>query len=158
MEKTMSEKDQQKWNNRYMELAQFVSNWSTCIRDKRQVGAVIVKNNRLMTLGYNGAPANIQNCRERGYCIRERDNIASGTRMEHCYSICAEQNAIIQAAKQGLSVEGAVMYSTLSPCPNCARAIITSGIIKVYYKDSYTNPFSVELFKEAGVELIHLES
>ncbi|MDR0850500.1 MAG: dCMP deaminase family protein [Christensenellaceae bacterium] len=158
MKKVMSKADQDKWNKRYMELAEFISNWSTCIRDKRQVGAVIVKNNRLMTLGYNGAPSNIQNCRERGYCIRERDNIASGTCMEHCYSICAEQNAIIQAAKLGLSVEGAVMYSTLSPCPNCARAIITSGIEKVYYKHDYTNDFSRSLFKEAGVELIQIKT
>ena len=158
MKKTMSKADQDKWNKRYMDLAEFVGNWSTCIRDKRQVGAVIVKNNRLMTLGYNGAPANIQNCKERGYCIRERDNIESGTQMEHCYSICAEQNAIIQAAKLGLSVEGAVMYSTLNPCPNCARAIITSGIEKVYYKQDYTNPFSLALFKEAGIELIHLKN
>lgn len=149
--------DQIKWDKRFMEVASLVSTWSTCIRPHRQVGAVIVKNNRLLSTGYNGAPAGVKNCMERGECLRTKLNIKSGTQLEICYSVCAEQNAIAQAAKMGHSVDGGTIYCTLRPCPICTRLIINSGIKRIVYKEDYPNEFSLNLIKEAGIELTHLK-
>ena len=95
-----------KWDARFMELAHTIANWASCYQENRKIGAVIVKNKRILTTGYNGAPAGVKSCVERGECMRRRLNIPSGTRHELCYAIHAEQNAIIQAAKLGVSIEG----------------------------------------------------
>ena len=138
-----------KWDKRFMEMTELVSTWSSCIR--RQVGAIIVKDKRILTTGYNGAPADVSSCRDRGECLRIQRNIPSGTCQEICYAVHAEQNAICQAAKLGLSIDGATLYCTHQPCTICARLIINSGIKKVVYKNGYPDDFSLELFKEAGV-------
>ena len=96
---------QLKWDLRFMELAKSVASWSSCIRNGRQVGSVIVKDKRILTTGYNGAPSGVKTCKDRGFCLRDKLNIPSGTRAEICYAIHAEQNAVIQAAKMGISVE-----------------------------------------------------
>ena len=119
----------------------------------RSIGAVIVKDKRIMTTGYNGAPAGLKTCRERGECMRRRLNIPSGTRAELCYAIHAEQNAIIQAAKLGISIDGATLYCTHQPCSVCAKMIINAGIRRVIYQEGYPDPFSLEIFAEAGVLL-----
>ena len=144
-----------KWDKRFMEMTELVSTWSSCIR--RQVGAIIVKDKRILTTGYNGAPSGVNSCKDRAQCIRIERNIASGTCQEICYAVHAEQNAICQAAKLGLSIDGATLYCTHQPCTICARLIINSGIKKVVYKNGYTDDFSLELFKEAGVEIVKYE-
>lgn len=144
-----------KWNKRFMDMAEVVASWSSCFQESRHVGAVIVKDNRILTTGYNGAPSGVKSCAEKGECLRKKLNIQSGTRHELCYAVHAEQNAIAQAAKLGISVQGATLYCTHQPCVICAKMIINSGIKTVYYKYGYPDDFSLELFKEAGVEVIN---
>lgn len=142
-----------KWDVRFMEMTRLVSTWSSCFKPNRQVGAVVVRDKRILTTGYNGAPAGVQSCKERGECLREKLGIASGTRQEMCYATHAEQNAIIQAAKLGLTLEGATLYCTHQPCSMCTRIIINSGIKRVVYEQGYPDPFSIALFNEAGILL-----
>ena len=149
--------DQQiKWDLRFMELARNVASWSSCVRAGRQVGSVIVKDKRILTTGYNGAPSGVKTCKEKGFCMRDKLNIPSGTRAEMCYAIHAEQNAVIQAAKMGISVEGATIYVTHQPCSVCTRILINAGIKRIVYGESYPDTFSLELLKEAGIELCDL--
>ena len=109
-----------KWDVRFMEMADLISSWASCYQENRKIGAVIVKNKRIMTTGYNGAPAGVKTCVERKSCLRRELNIPSGTRQEICYAIHAEQNAIIQAAKLGVSIDGATLYCTHHPFSVCA--------------------------------------
>ncbi len=145
----------EKWDRRFMELTELVGTWASCFR--RKVGAIIVKDKRVLTTGYNGAPAGISSCVERGECLREKMNIPSGTRAETCYAAHAEQNAIIQAARYGANIDGATLYCTHQPCVICAKMIINAGIRRVVYKEGYPDEFSIELFKEAGTEIIKYE-
>lgn len=143
-----------KWDERFMNLAETVAGWSSCYQENRHVGAVAVRDKRIITTGYNGAPSGIESCAERGECLRRVRNIASGTMQEVCYAVHAEQNAIIQAAKMGVALDGAVMYVTHQPCVICTRMILNAGIKKVVYKNGYPDAFALELFKEAGVEIV----
>ena len=142
-----------KWDIRFMEMARLVSSWASCYQENRKIGAVIVKNKRVLTTGYNGAPAGIKTCREKGECLRDKLGIPSGTRMETCYAVHAEQNAIVQAAKLGVSIDGATLYCTHQPCSMCCKMIINSGITRVVYKEGYPDAFTLELFAEAGVKV-----
>ncbi len=143
-----------KWDERFMNLAETVAEWSSCYQSNRHVGAVAVKDKRILTTGYNGSPAGIDSCAERGECLRRKLDIASGTRQEVCYAVHAEQNAIIQAAKLGVSLEGATLYVTHQPCVICTRMIINSGIKTVIYKNGYPDDFALELFSKSDVKLI----
>ena len=143
-----------KWDIRFMNMAETVAEWSSCYQQNRHVGAVVVKDKRILTTGYNGAPSGIESCAERSECLRRARNIASGTMQEVCYAVHAEQNAIIQAAKLGVSLEGATMYVTHQPCVICTRMIINSGIKKVIYKNGYPDEFALELFSQSDVELV----
>jgi len=134
-----------------MEMARLIAGWSSCFRQGRAIGAIIVRDKRILTTGYNGAPAGIQTCRDRGECLRDKLGIPSGTHAETCYAIHAEQNAIIQAAKLGISVDGAKLYCTHQPCSVCAKMIVNVGIRHVIYEHSYPDSFTLKLFKEAGV-------
>ncbi len=129
------------------------SEWSSCYRQGRKIGAVIVKDKRIMTTGYNGAPAGLLTCKERGECLRDKLNVPSGTRTELCYAIHAEQNAILQAAKLGLAIDGATLYCTHQPCSVCAKMIINTGIRRVVYQEGYPDEFSRKFFEETGVLL-----
>lgn len=142
-----------KWDARFVQMADTVATWSSCIKGDRHVGAVIVKDKRILTTGYNGASSGILSCVERGECLRVKLNIPSGTRHELCYAVHAEQNAIIQAAKLGISVDGATLYCTHQPCVICAKMIINAGIKRVVYKYGYPDKFSMHLFNEAGVTI-----
>ena len=142
-----------KWDKRFMELAETVAEWSSCYQSNRHVGAVAVKDKRVLTTGYNGAPQGIMSCSERGECLRRVKNIASGTMQEVCYAVHAEQNAICQAAKLGISVQDATIYVTHQPCVICAKMIINSGISRVVFKYGYPDEFSLKLFAEAGIKL-----
>lgn len=146
-----------KWDYRFMEMAELVSTWTSCARKGRAVGAVIVRNKRILTTGYNGAPSGIVNCRDKGYCLRDQLGIPSGTQQEKCYAVHAEQNAIIQAAKFGVSVEGATLYCTHQPCAICTKIIINSGITRIVYKHPYPDDFALALIKEAGIKLERME-
>lgn len=145
----------EKWDKRFMELTELVGMWASCYR--RKVGAIIVKDKRVLTTGYNGAPAGISSCVERGECLREKMNIPSGTRAETCYAAHAEQNAIIQAARYGANIDGATLYCTHQPCVICAKMIINAGIKRVVYKEGYPDEFSIRLFEEAGTKIIKYE-
>ena len=140
-----------KWDIRFMEMARLVSTWSSCFTPGRAIGAVIVKDKRVMTTGYNGAPSGIKSCEEKGECLRRKLNIPSGTKHELCFAVHAEQNAIAQAAKFGINIQGATLYCTHQPCVICAKIIINAGISKVVYKEGYPDEFSMQLFDEANV-------
>lgn len=156
--KTKEEKQKQrKWDKRFMEVCRLIGTWSSCIRPNRQVGSIVVKNNRILATGYNGAPAGVKSCAERGICMREALHIESGTRQETCFAVHAEQNAIAQAAKLGHEIDGATIYITHSPCSICARLIINAGIKRVVYDQNYPDDFSSSLLREAGVSLEHYE-
>ena len=140
-----------KWDERFMQLAETVASWSSCFQENRHVGAVVVKDKRILTTGYNGAPAGIKSCAERGECLRRKNNIPSGTMQEICYAVHAEQNAIVQAARLGVNVNGATLYCTHQPCVICAKIIINAGIKRVVYKHGYPDEFSLALFSDANV-------
>ena len=141
-----------KWDKRFMDMAKMVGSWSSCFQANRQIGAVIVRNKRIITTGYNGAPAGVMSCVERGECLRRKLNIPSGTQHELCYAIHAEQNAIIQAAKLGSSIEGATLYCTHQPCVICAKLIVNAGIERVVYQEGYPDDFAMSIFRQAGIE------
>jgi dCMP deaminase len=140
-----------------MEMASVIATWASCYQEARKIGAVIVKDKRIMTTGYNGAPAGVTTCVERGECMRRTLNIPSGTHHELCYAVHAEQNAIIQAARLGVSIAGATLYCTHQPCVLCAKMIVNAGIVRVVYRDGYPDEFSVRMLKEGGVLLERYE-
>jgi len=140
------------WNQYFMDIAELVKTRSTCLR--RQVGAVIVKDKRILTTGYNGAPSGMRHCLELGGCLREQMNVPSGERHELCRALHAEQNAIIQAAYHGISIEGGTMYVTLQPCSLCAKMAVNAGIEKIVFKGNYPDELSMAILEEAGIELV----
>lgn len=142
------------WDPYFMEIARIVSKRSTCLR--RNVGAVVVKDRRILSTGYNGAPMGLAHCLDSG-CLRERLNIASGERHELCRGLHAEQNAIIQAAYHGVCINGADIYSTHLPCAICTKMIINAGIRRVLYLDGYPDTLTIELVRESKVGLIKVE-
>jgi len=147
----MSKKDSRpSWGTYFMNITNLVAERSTCTR--RAVGAVLVKDKRILSTGYNGAPSGLKHCREVG-CLREQLGVESGKMHELCRGIHAEQNAIIQAAYHGVSVKGAAVYCTNQPCSICARMIINAGIQKIYYQSGYADSLAKELLGEAGIEL-----
>lgn len=142
------------WNEYFMELAVLTAQRSTCLR--RQVGAVIVKDRHIIATGYNGAPRGIKHCEDRGGCLRQKMNIPSGERHELCMALHAEQNAIIQAASLGQSVEGATIYVTHQPCVICAKMIINAGIQEIIVREGYPDQLSREILDEAGIKIVML--
>lgn len=142
-----------KWDVRFMDMAHLVSTWTSCYTPGRAIGAVIVKDKLVMTTGYNGAPAGLPTCKERGECLRRKLGVASGTHAEICYAVHAEQNAIIQAARLGVSIDGATLYCTHQPCSLCTRMIINAGIRRVVYEQGYPDDFSLQLFHDAQIPI-----
>jgi dCMP deaminase len=141
------------WDEYFMDITCLVAKRATCLR--RAVGAVVIKDRRLLSTGYNGAPSNVRHCAETG-CLRRQLNVPSGERHELCRGIHAEQNAIIQAAYHGVSIKGATLYCTNQPCSICAKMIINAGIVRIVYQDGYADPLSTEMLAEAGIELVKL--
>jgi dCMP deaminase len=136
------------WDQYFMDIAYQVARRTTCRR--RAVGAVIVKDKRILATGYNGVPAGIEHCLTRG-CLREELGIPSGQSQELCRGLHAEQNAIIQAAKHGITVAGATCYCTTQPCIICAKILINAGIVEVIYEQPYPDALTEGMFAEAGV-------
>ena len=143
------------WETYFMDITKLAAKRSTCLR--RAVGAVIVKDKRILSTGYNGAPTGIEHCIDRG-CLREELNISSGERHELCRGIHAEQNAIIQAALHGVSIRGATLFCTHFPCSICTKMIINAGIEKIFYASGYADSLSADLLKEAGIEAIKINA
>jgi len=148
--KENKKKSRPTWDEYFINIAKLVSSRSTCLR--RDVGAVVVKNKQVLTTGYNGVPAGVRHCDEVG-CMREQMSVPSGERHELCRALHAEQNAFLQAARHGISLDGATMYMTTQPCSICAKMIINAGIKKIIYEGDYPDKFAIELLKEAGVGL-----
>ncbi|MCM8767006.1 MAG: dCMP deaminase family protein [Candidatus Omnitrophica bacterium] len=136
-----------------MAIAQIVSKRSTCLR--RKVGAVLVKEKRILATGYNGAPTGLAHCREVG-CVREKLNIPSGERHELCRGLHAEQNAILQAAYHGVSIKGSKLYITCHPCSVCAKMIINAGIEEIIIKEGYPDPMAESILKEGNIKVRYL--
>ena len=141
------------WNEYFIEIVELVKTRSTCLR--RQVGALIVKDRRILSTGYNGAPMGIKHCSEVG-CLREELHVPSGERHELCRGVHAEQNAIVQAAYSGTSIKGSTLYITTSPCSVCAKMIINAGIKKVIYKGDYPDEMAMSMLAEAGVRVVKI--
>ena len=143
------------WDEYFMEMAELARKRTTCIR--RGVGAVIVKDNRVMATGYNGVPRGIKHCSEVG-CLREQMGVPSSKMHELCRGLHAEQNAIIQAACLGQSIEGATLYCTTQPCIICTKMIINAGIKRVVIKESYPDELAQNMAKEAGLKIDVIEN
>ncbi|TYT73732.1 deoxycytidylate deaminase [Desulfobotulus mexicanus] len=141
--------DRPSWDAYFMDIATLVACRSTCLR--RAVGAILVKDRRILTTGYNGAPTGLMHCGQKKGCLREQLGVPSGQRHEICRGLHAEQNAIIQAARHGVSILGATLYCTTQPCSICARMFINAGIKEVYYKEGYADPLALEMLEEAGI-------
>lgn len=139
------------WDEYFMEMAELTAKRSTCMR--RNVGAVIVKDKHAIATGYNGAPRGIKHCEDTGGCLRQKLNVPSGERHELCMALHAEQNAIIQAAAMGHAIEGGTIYITHQPCVICAKMIINSGIERIVVKEGYPDELSLDILKEAGLEV-----
>ena len=153
MGKPSSKTQRPPWSVYFMDIAELVARRSTCRR--RQVGAVAVKNKRILATGYNGAPSGIPHCLEVG-CLREKEGIPSGERHELCRGIHAEQNVIIQAAFHGVSIEGATLYCTNLPCAICTKMLINAGIREIFYQDGYADSLSEGFLQAAGIPTVQL--
>ena len=138
------------WDEYFMEMAELARKRTTCIR--RGVGAVIVKDNRVIATGYNGVPKGIAHCSEVG-CLREQMGVPSGKMHELCRGLHAEQNAIIQAAAMGHAIEGATLYCTTQPCVICTKMIINAGIKRVIVKETYPDDLAQKMMAEAGINV-----
>ncbi|KGF09085.1 cytidine deaminase [Clostridiales bacterium S5-A14a] len=139
-----------------MGMAKLTAQRSTCLR--RKVGAVIVKDKHIIATGYNGAPRGLSHCAELGGCLREQLKVPSGQRHELCRALHAEQNAIIQAATLGQSIEGANIYITHQPCSICSKMIINAGISRIVVNEGYPDELATNLLEEAGIKVVKLES
>ncbi len=134
----------------FLKVASVVAERSTCRR--HHVGAVAVRNKRILTTGYNGAPSGVKDCLELG-CLRDELNIPSGTRQEICRGIHAEQNVIIQASLHGVSLEGSTIYATHTPCVLCAKMLVNARIKRYVSFGEYNDAAFIDLFREAGIEV-----
>jgi len=138
------------WDTYFMQIAHTCATRTSCCR--RQVGAVIVKDKRILATGYNGVPSGIEHCLERG-CLREELGIPSGQQHELCRGLHAEQNALIQAARHGISIDGAKIYCTTQPCILCAKMLINAGITEIIYDMEYPDALALEMLSEAKIIL-----
>jgi dCMP deaminase len=136
------------WDEYFMAIADLVAERATCTR--RRIGAVLVKDKRILATGYNGVPSGLAHCGEVG-CIREQRGIPSGTQHELCRGIHAEQNAVIQAARHGIAIDGATVYCTHQPCVLCAKILINAGVTEIVYREPYPDELATEMLAEAGI-------
>lgn len=151
---TLKAQGRPSWDEYFLKITELVSHRSTCLR--RQTGALLVKDKRILATGYNGAPTGLKHCAEVG-CLRERQGISSGERHELCRGLHAEQNVIIQAALHGIEIKGSTLYCTHQPCVLCAKMVINAGIKRILFKGGYPDPLAESILREAKVELIHFE-
>lgn len=141
------------WDEYFSAMVQLASLRSTCLR--RQVGAVIVRDNHVLASGYNGAPRGVSHCE---VCLRTRLNIPSGEKLDICRAAHAEQNVICQAAHEGIKIQNSTLYVSVSPCFTCAKMIINSGISVVKYIDGYPDELGKQILDDAGIRLIQINA
>ncbi len=140
------------WDEYFMKVCSVVATRSTCLR--RQVGAILVSERRILSSGYNGAPKDLAHCAELGGCYREQMKVPSGERQELCRALHAEQNAIIQAAVHGVKLENVTAYCTTMPCVTCAKMLINADVRRIVYETDYPDDLARRMLCEAGVELV----
>lgn len=138
------------WDEYFFQLARLVSKRSTCLR--RQVGAVLVKDKKILATGYNGVPSGIRHCSDIG-CLRDKLKIPSGQRHELCRGLHAEQNVLLQAALHGVSTKGSAVYITNQPCMICAKMLINAGIRQLIIADGYPDDLAKEFLREAKIKV-----
>lgn len=143
------------WDEYFMDITRRVATRSTCLR--RDVGAILVHDKRIIASGYNGGPSGLAHCLDIG-CLREKLGIPSGQQHELCRGIHAEQNAIIQAARYGVSIEGSVLYCTTQPCTQCTKMLINAGITEIVYAEGYPDDLARELLEESGIIVRRFEA
>lgn len=148
MEKRLS------WDEYFMEMARLASKRSTCMR--RKVGAVLVKNNQIISSGYNGAPKKLRHCSETG-CLREKLKVPSGQKHELCRGVHAEQNTIAQAGFHGISTEGSTLYCITFPCSICLKLLINAGVKEIVYEGNYPDDLSKDLINESKIIIRHFK-
>jgi len=142
------------WDEYFMRIAFDVAERATCCR--RKVGAILVKDKRILATGYNGAPSGVRHCEEVG-CLRDQMKVPSGERHELCRGLHAEMNAFLQAAVHGVSTLDSTLYATVFPCSLCAKMIINAGVKRVVQAGEYPDDLSKPLLEEAGIEVEHFE-
>lgn len=133
-----------------MKITKDVAVRSTCL--KRQVGAIVVKDHRILSTGYNGAPKNLEHCSVAG-CMRKKLKVPSGQRHELCRGLHAEQNAIIQAAWHGVKIKDSTLYSTYQPCVICVKMMINAGIKRLVYEGDYPDKLALKMLKDSGIKV-----
>lgn len=133
-----------------MDITHIVAKRATCLR--RQVGAILVKDKKILATGYNGAPSQLDHCLDIG-CLRERMSVPSGERHELCRGLHAEQNAIIQAAYHGVQIRGATLFSTHHPCIICTKMLINAGVERIVYEEGYADPLARKMLKDASLRV-----
>lgn len=144
------------WDEYFMNMALLAASRGTCLR--RKVGAIAVKDKRIICTGYNGPPPGIPHCDRRGGCYRELNNIPSGEALDKCYAVHAEENILIQAALHGVSLKGATLYVTNQPCFLCMKSIAGVGLGKIVYKDGYDSPQTKELLNYMHAKYAHISN
>lgn len=142
------------WDEYFIKITKDVSERATCV--KRKVGAIIVKDHRILSTGYNGAPAHFSHCTE-DTCIRRLMGVPSGERHELCRGLHAEQNAIIQAAVHGVEIEGGTLYCTFQPCVICVKMMINAGIKRLVYSGGYPDELAQKMLKESKMEVLQFK-
>jgi dCMP deaminase len=150
MKKKKSSHSRPSWDEYFLEVARLVSKRSTCLR--RCVGAVLVKEKKILATGYNGAPSGLKHCLDIG-CIREKLKIPSGERHELCQGLHAEQNVLLQAALYGISTRSSILYITNQPCAICAKMLINAGIKEIVISGGYPDKLARRFLKEAGIKV-----
>jgi len=146
--------DRPTWDEYFMEMAHVIASRSTCLR--RSVGALLVRDKRILATGYNGAPSGLRHCEEVG-CLREKMGIPSGKQVELCRGLHGEQNAIIQGALHGVGLKDSVLYCTTQPCVTCAKMLINAGVKRIVYEGEYADQLALDMLEEAGLELVRFE-
>jgi len=140
------------WDEYFLKITADVSERATCV--KRKVGAIIVKDNRILSTGYNGTPKGFKHCEELG-CLRKEMGIPSGHRHELCRGLHAEQNAIIQAAVHGVKISGGTFYCNYQPCVICAKMMINAGLKKLVYTGGYPDELAKQMLDESQIQVVH---
>lgn len=146
----MIRQERTSWDEYFMTLADEVATRTTCLR--RAVGAIIVKEKRILATGYNGVPTGLRHCSVTG-CLREKLGVPSGQRHEICRGLHAEQNALLQAARYGIDIEGSSIYITTQPCVVCAKMLINAGISEIIYRNPYPDELAMELLNESNIKI-----
>ncbi|MFC1496790.1 cytidine/deoxycytidylate deaminase family protein [Candidatus Margulisiibacteriota bacterium] len=141
------------WDRYFIQITSDISKRATCL--KRTVGAIIVKDNRILSTGYNGAPKGFEHCSKSG-CLRKKLKVPSGQRHELCRGLHAEQNAIIQAAVHGVNIKGGTLYCTYQPCIICVKMMINAGIKRLVYTGKYPDKLAKKFLKQSKMEVVKL--